>query len=121
LSIKGYDADPVSFREGKAVIASSAGASKGTGVLDIALTSGRGGAVSHDTICGLLTKCLQDVSSVVLAMLCLFTLLLNFLLSLFLHKATKLTRAVRTIIVEDSRASLRRRVTELEKDKDALQ
>jgi hypothetical protein len=61
------------------------------------------------------------VSSVVLAMLCLLTLLLNFLLSLFLHKATKLTRAVRTIIVEDSRASLRRRVTELEKDKDALQ
>jgi hypothetical protein len=33
----------------------------------------------------------------------------------------KLTRAVGTIIVEDSGASLRRRVTELEKDKDVLQ
>jgi hypothetical protein len=54
------------------VIASSAGAGKGTGVLDIALTLGHRGAVSRDAICGLLTKCLQDVSSVVPAMLCLF-------------------------------------------------
>jgi hypothetical protein len=32
----------------------------------------------------------------------------------------KLTRAARTIITEDSGASLGRRVVELEKDKDAL-
>jgi hypothetical protein len=67
------------------VIASSAGASKGTGVLDIALTSGHGGAISRGAVCGLLIECLQDVSSVVLAILCLFALLLNFLPSLFLH------------------------------------
>jgi hypothetical protein len=54
------------------MIASSAGAGKGTGVLDIALTLGRGGAVSRDAVCGLLTECLQDVSSTVPAMLCLF-------------------------------------------------
>jgi hypothetical protein len=55
------------------VIASSAGASKGSGV------SGHGGAVSRDAVCGLLIECLQDVSSTVPAMLCLFALLLNFL------------------------------------------
>jgi hypothetical protein len=54
------------------VIASSTGAGKGTGVLDIALTLGRGGAVSRDAICGLLTKCLHDVSSAVPVMLYLF-------------------------------------------------
>jgi hypothetical protein len=74
---KGYDADPVSFHVGKAVIASSTSASKGTSVLDIALTSGHGGAVSYDTICGMLTECLQDVSFTVPTMLCLLALLLN--------------------------------------------
>jgi hypothetical protein len=54
------------------MIASSADAGKGTGVLDIALTLGHGGAVSRDAVCGLLTECLQDVSSTVPAMLCLF-------------------------------------------------
>jgi hypothetical protein len=67
------------------VVASSAGASKGIGVLDIALASGHGGAVSHDTVCSLLTECLKDVSSAIPAMLCLFVLLLNFLLSSFLR------------------------------------
>jgi hypothetical protein len=56
--VKGYDADPVSFRIGKVVVASSAGARKGTGVLDIALMSRRGGAVSRDAIGGRLTECL---------------------------------------------------------------
>jgi hypothetical protein len=40
------------------VLASSVGASKETGVLDIALTSGHRGAVSCDVVCGLLTACL---------------------------------------------------------------
>jgi hypothetical protein len=40
------------------VIASSVCAGKGTGVLDIALTSGRGGAVSYDVVYVLLTECL---------------------------------------------------------------
>jgi hypothetical protein len=30
-----------------------------TSVLDIALVLGRRGAINHDTICGLLTECLQ--------------------------------------------------------------
>jgi hypothetical protein len=47
-------------------------------VLDIALTSGHGGAVSHNTVCGLLTECLQDVRFAVPTMLCLLALLLNF-------------------------------------------
>jgi hypothetical protein len=76
--VKDYDADPVSFHVGQAVIASSADANKGTGVLDIAPTSGRRGAVSCDAVCGLLTECLQDVSFVVPTTLCLFALLLNF-------------------------------------------
>jgi hypothetical protein len=63
--VKVSDVDPVSFHVSKAVIASFAGASKGTVVLDIALTSGHGGAVSCDAICGLLIECLQDVSSAV--------------------------------------------------------
>jgi hypothetical protein len=83
--VKGYDADPISFHIGEVVVASSAGASKGTGVLDIALMSGRGGAVSRDVICSLLTECLQDVSPAVPVMLCLFTLLPNCLLSLLLR------------------------------------
>jgi hypothetical protein len=63
---------------GKAVIASFASASKGGGVLDIALTSWCGGVVSRDTVCGLLTECLRDVSSAIPVMLYLFALLLNF-------------------------------------------
>jgi hypothetical protein len=40
------------------MIASSAGGSKGTGVLDIMLTPGHGGAISHNVVCSLLTECL---------------------------------------------------------------
>jgi hypothetical protein len=76
--VKGYDADLVSFCISKAVLASSASASKGTGVLDIALILGRRGVVSHDAICVLPTDCLQDVSPTVPVMLFLFVLLLNF-------------------------------------------
>jgi hypothetical protein len=76
--VKGCDADPVSFRVGKVVVALSAGGSKGTGVLDITLMLGCGGAVSRDTVCGLLTECLHDVDSAIPTMLCLFALLLNF-------------------------------------------
>jgi hypothetical protein len=47
-------------------------------VLDIALASGHGGAINHDAVCALLAKCLQDVSSVVSSMFCLFALLLGF-------------------------------------------
>jgi hypothetical protein len=36
-----------------------------TGVLDIVLASGCGGIVNHNVVCGLLTKCLQDVSSAI--------------------------------------------------------
>jgi hypothetical protein len=49
-----------------------------TSVLDIALASGHRGAVNHDTSCSLLAKCLQDMSSVIFSMFCLFTLLLGF-------------------------------------------
>jgi hypothetical protein len=76
--VKGYDVDPVSFHIGKAVVDSSAGSSKGTSALDIALILGRGGAVNCDVICSLLTDCLQDVSLAVPVMFCLFALLLNF-------------------------------------------
>jgi hypothetical protein len=60
------------------VISSSVSSGKGTGVLDISLSSACGGAISCDVVCGLLTECLQDVSSVVPAMLCLVALLLKF-------------------------------------------
>jgi hypothetical protein len=76
--VKGCEADPVSFRVGKVVVASSAGGSKGTGVLEITLMLGCGGAVSRDAVCGLLTECLHVVDSAVPTMLCLFALLLNF-------------------------------------------
>jgi hypothetical protein len=39
-----------------------------TGVLDIALVSGRMGSVNRDAVCGLLAECLQDVSSAMFAM-----------------------------------------------------
>jgi hypothetical protein len=41
------------------------------GVIDVALTSRRGGAIERDDLCGILADCLQDVSfaSAVLAML----------------------------------------------------
>jgi hypothetical protein len=67
------------------MIASTTGGSKGTCVLDIALMSGRGGAISRDAVCGLLTECLQDVRSAAPVMLCSLAFLLNFWLSLFLH------------------------------------
>jgi hypothetical protein len=41
-------------------------------MLDIALASGRGGTINHDAICGLLTKCLQDVSFAILKVSYLF-------------------------------------------------
>jgi hypothetical protein len=94
------------FHTGKAMVASSVGASKGfagkdirltnppllgepspdamdtlargTGVLDIALASGRGGAISRDALCSLLSECLQDVSSFNFVMFCLFALLPGF-------------------------------------------
>jgi hypothetical protein len=104
--VKGYDGDCLSFCVGKMVVPSSASASKGssgkdvclakpsllgkpspdvedilahrTDVLDIALASRHGGAISRDTVCGLLTKCLQDVSCAIDVMFCLFVLLLDF-------------------------------------------
>jgi hypothetical protein len=90
------------FRTCKTMVASSAGTSKGsagkdvqlteppllgepspdvedtlihgTGVLDIVLTSGRGGAVSRNAVCGLLSEYLHDVSSFIFEMFCLFVL-----------------------------------------------
>jgi hypothetical protein len=56
--VKGYDADHVSFCIGKPVVASPTGATKGTGVLDITLLLGHGGAVSRDAVCSLLAECL---------------------------------------------------------------
>jgi hypothetical protein len=50
-----------------------------TGVLDVALASKPRGVISRNSICGLLNECLQDVSSAILAMLCLFVRLLCFL------------------------------------------
>jgi hypothetical protein len=61
------------------VIASSTSAGQGTGVLDISLTSGRGGSIGRDAVCSLLTECLQDVSRAIHVMLCLFALLQDFL------------------------------------------
>jgi hypothetical protein len=55
-----------------------------TSVLDIVLASGHGEAINHDVVCGLLTKCLQDVSSTILVMPYLFTSLLGFYFSSFL-------------------------------------
>jgi hypothetical protein len=51
-----------------------------TNVMDIALALEHRGAINCDIVCSLLTKCLQDVSSVVLVMPYLFALLLGFLL-----------------------------------------
>jgi hypothetical protein len=50
-----------------------------TGMLDIVLALGHRGTVNCDAVSGLLTEWLQDVSSAILAMLCLFALLLSFL------------------------------------------
>jgi hypothetical protein len=56
-----------------------------TSVLDIAVASRCEEATNHDTVCGLLTKCLYNVSSAILAMPYLFALLLGFFyFSLFL-------------------------------------
>jgi hypothetical protein len=42
-------------------------------MLDIALVAGHTGTVNHDVVCGLLTKCLQDVSATMLVLpFCLF-------------------------------------------------
>jgi hypothetical protein len=47
------------------------------GMIDVALASRRGGAIERNDLCGLLTDCLQDVRFTILAVLCLFALLLN--------------------------------------------
>jgi hypothetical protein len=47
--------------------------------MDVALMSGHGGAINYETVCGLLTECLQDVSCAIDTMFCLFVLLLDFL------------------------------------------
>jgi hypothetical protein len=49
-----------------------------TSALDIALASGHGGVINRDAIYGLLTECLQDVSSTVLVIQYLLGLLLGF-------------------------------------------
>jgi hypothetical protein len=104
--VRGCDGDPLSIPVGKAAIALPAGGSKGSGgedvrlteppllgkpspdiegalvritdVLDIALTLRHRGAVSRDSICGLLTECLQDVSCVFSMILLLLVLMLGF-------------------------------------------
>jgi hypothetical protein len=43
-----------------------------TGVLDIALASGRGGTINRNVVCGFLTECLQDLSFAILTMFYLF-------------------------------------------------
>jgi hypothetical protein len=48
-------------------------------MLDIVLASGCRGAINHNAVCGLLTECLQDVSSGILVISYLFALLLGFL------------------------------------------
>jgi hypothetical protein len=49
-----------------------------TSVLDIALDSGHGEAINRDAVCGLLTECLQDISSAIVMIPYLFALLLGF-------------------------------------------
>jgi hypothetical protein len=48
------------------------------GMINVALTSRREGAIEHDDICGLLSDCLQDVRFAILVMLRLFALQQNF-------------------------------------------
>jgi hypothetical protein len=47
-------------------------------MLDIALASRHGGDINRDAVCGLLTKCLQDVSSAIFTSFCLFALWIGF-------------------------------------------
>jgi hypothetical protein len=54
-----------------------------TSMLDIALASGRGGSISHEAVCGLLTECLQDVSFAILTMSYLFSCCYVFTFSCF--------------------------------------
>jgi hypothetical protein len=49
-----------------------------TSVVDVALASRPRGVIDRDSVCGLLNECLQDVSSAILTMLCLFAMLLCF-------------------------------------------
>jgi hypothetical protein len=49
-----------------------------TGVVDVSLASRPGGVFNYDSVCILLNECLQDVSSAILSMLCLFAMLLCF-------------------------------------------
>jgi hypothetical protein len=92
-----------------------------TGVLDNALALGREGTTKRDVVCGLLTECLQDISSAVLMMSYLFARCWVFTFSFFCTYAVKLTKDAETIITEDSGASLRQRIAELEAQKNTLQ
>jgi hypothetical protein len=78
----------------------------GTGVLDIALVSGRMRIVNRDVVCNLLGECLQDVSSAMFTMPYCFVCYWAFNFSLFLYWAIKLTKAAEAIIAEDSGVSL---------------
>jgi hypothetical protein len=48
------------------------------GMVDVALTSRRGGVVERDELYGVLTDCLQDVKVTIPTLLCLFLLLPDF-------------------------------------------
>jgi hypothetical protein len=56
-----------------------------SGMIDVALASRHEGVVDRDVVCSLLIECLQDVRFAIVLMLCLFTLLLGFNLSLLLY------------------------------------
>jgi hypothetical protein len=66
---------PFHFRVGKAV---EGFVTCDTSVVDVALASRLGEVINRDSVCGRLNECLQDVSSVILMMLCLFAMLLCF-------------------------------------------
>jgi hypothetical protein len=91
-----------------------------TSVLDIALVSGHAGTVDRDAVCGLLTKCLQDVSFAMFVMPYLVICCWVFNVSLFLYQAVKLTKLAKTIIVQDSRLSLCQHITELKAENSRL-
>jgi hypothetical protein len=83
-------------------------------VLDIALVLGHTGTINRNAVCCLLTECLQDVCCAIFASCPLVAYCLASNVPLFLQQAVSLTKAVETIIAEDSAASLRKRVAELE-------
>jgi hypothetical protein len=91
-----------------------------TSVLDIVLVSGHAGTVDRDVVCGLLTKCLRDVSSAMFVMPYLVICCWVFNVSLFLYQAVKLTKVAKTIITQDSGLSLHQRITELKAENSRL-